>query len=272
MAAKIEGATRKDYFLVPVEMIFDDAENYRRVGDVAALAASIAAHGVEEPLRGFKADDDRIQLVDGFRRMAAVHQLATEGTVIEKVPVILQEKRRQSEHEVKLTQLVLNEHRQDAQPIETAKAIDHLIRVVGCEEAEVADRLGWDRQKLRRHLKLLEAAPRVRKALEKGEIGVTAAAEIITKNDTREAQETALAAAKAASGNGRATARSTHAQAPKKRIRRSVRSRKAIQEAIDTLDEAGEVKGRGLAKAEAEGFRRGIAEALAWVIGGEQTW
>lgn len=272
MAAKIEGATRKDYFLVPIEMISDDAENYRQVGDVSALASSIQMHGIEEPLRGVKTRDDKIQLVDGFRRMAAVRYLAKEGTIIEKVPVILQDKRRQTEHEVKLTQLVLNEHRQDAKPIETAKAIDHLIRVVGCEPSEVAERLGWDRQKIARYLKLLEAAPRVRKALEAGEIGVTAAAEIITKNDTREDQEKALAAAKAASGNGKATARATHAQAPKKRIKRSVRSRKAIQEAVDGLGALGHVTGAGRAKAEAEGFRRGIEEALKWVLGGEQTW
>jgi ParB/RepB/Spo0J family partition protein len=260
MAIRIEGATRKDYFLIPVSQIVDDEENYRDVGDVTALAASIAANGVEEPLRGIKVEDDQIRIVDGYRRMAAVRQLAEQGTLIDRVPVIIQDRRRQSEHETKLTQLVLNEHRQDARPLEIARAIDHLVRVVGCTEREVAERLGWPRTKLTRHLALLGAAPRIQQALDAGEIGVTAASEILTKHTTRKAQEDALAAARAVSSNGKVTARTTHAQAPKKRARRTIRSRKEIQAILDAT--ANETTAR----------YRGLREALEWVLGGEAVW
>jgi len=276
--AKIEGATRKDYFDLQVSKIVVDKHNYRDIGDVAELAVSIAHHGIEDPIRVVRVDDengeDRYAVVDGYRRMAAVRQCIKDGVEIERVPAILQDRRKRAEHELILTRLVLNEHRKDATPVETAKALKHLIDVVGCDVHEVSERLGWDKRDVAKYLKLLEGSPRLIQALTKGEIGVTAVNEIIAKYPERKDQEQALDEAKAATGKGKATARVVHKAAPRKRkrTRRQVRTFAEIQQALDTLKgELALPKGE-VARAEAEGFHRGLIEALKWALCGDKTW
>ena len=275
MASKIQGASRRDYFVVPVDQILIDDKNYRATGDVSALAKSIAAKGIEEPVRA-RAEGGKLHLVDGYRRMAAVALLASQGVVIERVPVILQEKSRQTDHELLLTRLVLNSHRKDATPLETAKAVDQAITVVGCTAEEVADRLGWELRDVHKHLKLLEAAPRVQQALAKGEIGMAAAHEIITKYPDRKAQEEALEIAKSTTklGRVRVTGKAVHKAAPRvRRARRTIRLLQEVQKAFDEVKgELALPKGTEVVRAEAEGFHRGLVESLKWVLGGEKTW
>lgn len=64
--------------------------------DVADLVASIRAHGLLQPLVGRKRDDDKIEIIDGNRRLAALNQIDTEDdaadvTTIEWVDVVLRD-------------------------------------------------------------------------------------------------------------------------------------------------------------------------------------
>lgn len=277
--AKIEGAKRKDFFDLQISKIVVDDRNYRDIGDISELAASIAHHGIEDPIRVVRVADekgqDRYAVVDGYRRMAAVQQCIKDGIKIERVPTLLQDRRKRAEHELILTRLVLNAHRKDASPLETAKVLKHLIDVVGCTMQEVGERLGWATHDIVKYLKLLEGAPRLIQALTKGEISVTAANEIISKYPERKDQEQALEAAKTASGKGKATVQAVHKAAPRKRprLRRQTRTFADIQKALDGIQGEQVIPKGGIeVRAEADGFRRGIIESLKWVLGGEKTW
>jgi ParB family chromosome partitioning protein len=59
--------------------------------DVSDLVASIAAHGLLQPLVGRLTGDETVEIIDGNRRLKAFQQLFAAGTVTEQVDVVLRE-------------------------------------------------------------------------------------------------------------------------------------------------------------------------------------
>lgn len=57
--------------------------------DVSDLVASIGAHGLLQPLVGRLVGDEAVEIIDGNRRLKAIHQLAHEGRWDALVPVML---------------------------------------------------------------------------------------------------------------------------------------------------------------------------------------
>ena len=230
---------RRDYWMVPVDMIVvDDDTNYTDGdrGDIEALAQAIRHNGVD-PIKCSRLEDGTFFLREGFRRMRAVRLINKQSpdTPIERVPVILAE-RHANETDHAIHQIVENSHREDATPLQKATAYNALITIHGLQQEEIATRTGESLQVIRRHLLLLRAAPPIRKALEKGTIGITAAAEIIRKNKTEDEQHAAFEKA-LASGGGKATAQVVQSQA--KRIRapyRTTRGHKEVSAALDAIE------------------------------------
>jgi len=234
-----DGVGRRDYFMVPVNLIvINDDNNYRSAKDVKPLADSIAAEGIQNPIKCYKNANGEYVLQSGFRRMAAVKLINSNGKEkIERVPVILEE-RYANEADRDVHQLLENAHREDATPIEKAKAYQRLITVHGIEVDEVARRLGETPETIKRYLAVLQAAQPIRKAMEKGEIGLTAASQIAKKHaDDGEAQKKALELAiKASGGKKKATVKATQKATRVRTQRQTVRSVENVKDAIMNVE------------------------------------
>lgn len=274
MGSKVpEGVIRRDMLMVPVDLItVKDEDNYTKSnrGDIESLAASIAAEGIQNPLRCYREGDSYV-LVSGFRRMAAVASLnGNRKQKIERVPVIVED-RFSNETDRAVHQLLENAHRENATHIEKAKAYKTLLTVHGLTEEEVATRTGDKLETVKRLLSLLEAAQPVRKAVETGQISMTAAAQIVSKaKGDKEAQEKALEMAVTASGGKKATVKGTTAATRKRRPRQSTRGVADVKDAIMKVEEKkneAQIANESL-KVERLSL---VIDTLKWVLGDEKA-
>lgn len=112
----------------------DPTQPRKDLGDLSGLQASIAAHGILEPLIVSPLDDMRYRLVAGERRFTAAALLGKTT-----VPAII---RTVEEHERLEIQLVENLHRKDLNPIEEAMAYRRLMDEFGLTQRDLAQRVG----------------------------------------------------------------------------------------------------------------------------------
>jgi ParB family chromosome partitioning protein len=129
--------------------------------DLEALAASIAAHGVIQPILVTETLDG-YQLVAGERRFRA-SQLAG----LERIPAIV---RQIADREQLELALVENLQRQDLGPMEEAQAFRSLIDEFGLSQDDVAARVGRARSTVANTLRLLDLDPKVQAAVSDGTI------------------------------------------------------------------------------------------------------
>ena len=122
------------------------------------LAASIAQHGILQPLVVEPGDEGRYKLQIGKRRMAAAKIVG-----LEKVPVIVLEGPLSSEGSLAM-RLVENLHREDLDPIDEAEAYSAL-RKMGTKVSEIARLVGKDRPYVSHSMRLLKLHPKVRQAV-----------------------------------------------------------------------------------------------------------
>jgi ParB family chromosome partitioning protein len=129
--------------------------------DLEALAASIAEHGVLQPvlvtetLEGY-------QLVAGERRVRAARMAG-----LTRIPAIVRQLADQ--HRLELA-LVENIQRADLAPLEEARAYRRLIDEFGSTQEQVARKVGRARSTVANSLRLLELDPAVQAALAEGRI------------------------------------------------------------------------------------------------------
>jgi len=138
--------TRKDLLMLdPALIIADESFNVRQdYGDIDELKNSIIENGVKQPLRGFREKDgEKFRLTDGFRRYTAVMKAISEGTLIKKVPFILEERGYTNEQRL-VDMFVLNSGK----------------RLTPLEEGDLFSRLeayGWARKDIARKIGKTEA-------------------------------------------------------------------------------------------------------------------
>jgi|GEM_PF-3468471 len=270
---------RRDYFMVPVDLIdIDWASNYTEAtrGDIQGLTRSICKEGVRDPVKCSR-NGDRFTLREGFRRMHCVlainKEAKSDDEKILRVPVLLAD-RHANDADYAISQLLENAHREDATPIEKATAYHTLLNVHGLELEEIAARLGEDSKTIERYLLLLEGTQPLRKAIESGKIGVTAASTIIKGHRGDEkAQKEALDTALAATSGKRATSRQVQKEAPRKKAAyRTTRGIKDVEVALK--DVTGTITSKTYATDdEAEEFLyQGYQKALEWMLGKDAPW
>ncbi len=149
---------------VPVSSIRPNPDQPRRVFDpdeLEALAASIAAHGVLQPVVVVE-DGDGYVLVAGERRLRAVTQLGHQD-----IPAVV---RTANEQEMLELALVENIQRADLNALDEAKAYRHLIDDFGLTQERVAERVGRSRPAVANTLRILDTAPTVQQAVGDGTI------------------------------------------------------------------------------------------------------
>ena len=150
---------------LPVELIKPNPSQPRTNFEpeaLAALAASIEASGVVQPLLVRPLHDGSYELVAGERRWRAAQQAG-----IEKVPAVVRD---QAEAERLQAALIENMVREDLNPVEEAKACAALVEELGLTKEELAKRVGRSRPAVSNLIRLLELPDEALGLLEAGDL------------------------------------------------------------------------------------------------------
>lgn len=160
-----DAPTGQEVIEVPVEAISPNPGQPRTSFDddaLAALADSISASGVVQPLIARELSDKSYELIAGERRWRAA-QIAG----LEQVPVILRDSDEAARMEVALIE---NMVREDLNPIEEARACAALIEDLGLSKEDLGKRVGRSRPQISNLIRLLDLPDEVQGLLEAGEL------------------------------------------------------------------------------------------------------
>lgn len=150
---------------LPVSLIKPNPSQPRTSFDpdaLAALAASIEATGVVQPLLVRPLADGSYELVAGERRWRAAQQAG-----LDKVPAVVRD---QAEPERLQAALIENMVREDLNPVEEAKACAALVEDLGLTKEELARRVGRSRPAVSNLIRLLELPDEALDMLQSGEL------------------------------------------------------------------------------------------------------
>jgi ParB family chromosome partitioning protein len=150
---------------LPIERLRPSPVQPRRrfaEGELAALAASIGAKGVLQPLLVRPAPGEDYEIVAGERRWRAA-QLAGQH----EVPVVVREL---ADGEALELALVENLQRADLSPFEEAEALRRLIEEFGHSQEALGEALGRSRSHIANTLRLLALPDPVRAMVEDGSL------------------------------------------------------------------------------------------------------
>jgi len=160
------GQVQSEIVELPLDVIQPNPHQPRQRIDadaLAALAESIRAHGVVQPIIVTRADDGTtFQLIAGERRWRAA-RLAGLATI----PAIIRDVTPRETLEIALIE---NVQRADLTPLEEAAAYQALITEFGLTQQELAARVGRSRAAIANTLRLLHAPPAIQAALADGQI------------------------------------------------------------------------------------------------------
>ncbi len=129
---------------------------------LAALAASIKAQGVVQPVVVRTIGPNSYELIAGERRWRAAQQaqLASIPAIVRDVP----------DEAALAMALIENIQREDLNPIEEATALKRLIDEFEMTHGAAAEAVGRSRAAVSNLLRLLELAPEVKSLLDRGEL------------------------------------------------------------------------------------------------------
>jgi ParB family transcriptional regulator, chromosome partitioning protein len=129
---------------------------------LAELAASIAAHGVLQPVLV-------TETLEGYRLVAGERRLrAAQLAGLERIPAVVRQATEQDQLELALVE---NLQRADLNAMEAARAYRQLHDLFGLTNEAIADQVGKARPTISNTLRLLELEPEVQGAIEAGRIG-----------------------------------------------------------------------------------------------------
>lgn len=154
---------------IPLHQLVLSKANVRRTGKtdgIAALAASIAAHGLRQNLNVRPTTCGRFEVVAGGRRLRALKCLVKEGTLAKDVPIpclVLD-----AADDAGEISLVENSLRIAMHPDDQCDAFRALIEDKGMPIEDIAARFGITPATVRQRLKLANVAPALRALYRKG--------------------------------------------------------------------------------------------------------
>jgi ParB family chromosome partitioning protein len=129
--------------------------------DLASLRASIAVHGVLQPILVSETATG-YQLVAGERRLRAA-----QAAGLDRIPAVIRQLVDRDQLELALVE---NLQRADLDPIETADAYRQLINRFGLSQDDIATRVGRARSTVANTMRLLELAPEIQGAVGDGRL------------------------------------------------------------------------------------------------------
>ncbi len=129
---------------------------------LAELAASIAAHGILQPVLV-------TETLEGYRLVAGERRVrAAQIAGLERIPAVIRQASEQDQLELALVE---NLQRADLNAMEAARAYRQLRDLFGLTNEAIADRVGKARPTVTNTLRLLDLEPEVQGAIEAGHIG-----------------------------------------------------------------------------------------------------
>jgi ParB/RepB/Spo0J family partition protein len=195
---------QKNYVMMsPTALVVDEKRNLREdYGNIEELMNSIVQNGVRNPVKAFTDKDGKVYLREGFRRMRAINLAIKAGKKIERIPVILDE-RKLSEEERTLEFLINN----DGKPftmLEQSEVIKQLLNF-GLKITEVVARTGKARGYIENLILLANAPTKIREYIRSGKISAHAVIQIMQaiKGDEAKLLEEVESAIKAANEAGK---------------------------------------------------------------------
>src|SRR3954452_15889851 len=150
---------------LPVEAIEPNPDQPRTRFDedaLAALAASIEASGVVQPLLVRPLASGSFEIVAGERRWRAAKQAG-----LERGPAVVRD---QAEPERLQAALIENMVREDLNPVEEARACATLVEDLGVTKEALGKRVGRSRPSISNLIRLLDLPDETIEQLEKGEL------------------------------------------------------------------------------------------------------
>ena len=164
--ALIPGREERGVLEIPLERV-ERNPNQPRTGfdeeQLGELAASIAVHGILQPIVVRPLAEGGYQLIAGERRLRAARMAG-----LDSIPAITRDTD-DGETSLELA-LVENVQREDLNPIETAHAYRELIDRFGLTHEAVARQVGKSRVAISNSLRLLDLADETRQAIIDGRI------------------------------------------------------------------------------------------------------
>jgi ParB family chromosome partitioning protein len=134
--------------LRPQEIQLDPDQPRKEMGDLEDLKASIAEHGILQPLIVSPIDETQYRLIAGERRYTAALELG-----LATVPAIV---RTIDEHRLLEVQLIENLHRKDLTPFEEANAFRRLTVEFNLTQEQVAQRMGKTQAAISQIMRVLD--------------------------------------------------------------------------------------------------------------------
>jgi ParB family transcriptional regulator, chromosome partitioning protein len=168
----------EEFRQVAVELILPNPRQPRRNFDneaLAALAASMQARGILQPVLVRPLPDGHFELIAGERRWRAA-QLAG----IESIPALL---RARDDTESLELALIENMAREDLNPVEEARACAALVEDLGLSHEEVAVRIGRSRAAVSNLVRLLDLPDEALALLERGALSEGHGRALLTASD-----------------------------------------------------------------------------------------
>ena len=150
---------------LPLQKVEPNPDQPRRTFDeeeLQALADSIAAHGILQPLAVRASGGGFYQIIAGERRWRAARMAG-----LSEVPVVVLEA---DDRTVMELALVENLQRQDLNPMEEAEGYQRLMKEYGLTQEEAAARVGKSRPAVANALRLLGLTEPVRAMVEDGRL------------------------------------------------------------------------------------------------------
>jgi ParB family chromosome partitioning protein len=165
LEALIPRATDAPSAQVPIDRVRPNPHQPRNAFNeegLADLAASIATHGVIQPIVVRGSADGGYEVIAGERRLRAARLAG-----LTQIPAVIRESRASELLELALVE---NVQRADLNAIEEASAYRELIDGFGLTHEAVAHRVGKSRVAISNALRLLDLAPETREAIVDGRI------------------------------------------------------------------------------------------------------
>lgn len=164
---------------IPINQIEVNPQQPRKNFDPQALAelqASIAIHGIIQPLTVRQISTNKYQLIAGERRLQAAKRagLTTVPTYVRTV----------DDQQVLEMALVENIQRENLNPIEIALTYQRLLTECNIKQEELGNRVGKDRTTVNNYLRLLRLPPDIQIALRDQKISMGHARALINVKST----------------------------------------------------------------------------------------
>ena len=161
----IGGAAEPELAHLPVETIHPNPRQPRRRFDAestSALAESIKAQGIVQPVLVRPRSEGGFELIAGERRWRAAQQAGTPT-----IPALVRET---DDRDTLLLGIVENVAREQLSPVEEARAYALLIDEFGLSLGEIGERVGRSTPAISNRVRLLELSDDVLGMIERGEL------------------------------------------------------------------------------------------------------